>query len=206
MMKIPFPRRILTVMTITAAIGVGPQAVWAQDSVSGTDQGAGFIERFDQSGDGLVSSDEFPGPDDLFSKLDSDGDGYISATEAEKEPPHGGPGSGDMLADFDADADGQLSEEEFPGPAEHFTDLDTDGDGYLSEQELQSGRPGPPPGGGGGIEQDDADQDGKVSQTEFSGPAELFSKLDTNGDGYISQDDVPAGGGPTMAMSDESQQ
>jgi Ca2+-binding EF-hand superfamily protein len=203
-MKIQSARHILMVMTLTAAIGAGPQTVWAQDSISGTDQQSRFIERFDQNGDGLVSSDEFPGQDDLFSRLDSDGDGYIAASEAQQRPPHGGPRNGDILAKFDADADGQLSAEEFPGPAEHFTDLDTDGNGYLSDQELQAGRPAPPPGSG--IEQDDADQDGKVSQAEFSGPTELFSRLDTDGDGYISQDDVPPGRRPGGAMGDESRE
>jgi hypothetical protein len=143
LMKIRSIRRTLTAMTLVAAIGAGPQVVWAQDGASGNDPSR-LIQRFDQDGDGLVS------------------------------------------------------EREFPGPPEHFVDLDTDGDGFLTSEELLAGRPGPPEGGG--FENDDADQDGRVSQAEFSGPAELFSHLDTDGDGYITRDEARPGkhphGGP----------
>jgi len=42
----------------------------------------------------------------------------------------------------------------------------------------------------------DKDNDGKVSKSEFDGPAEHFSRLDKNSDGYISKDEAPAGPPP----------
>ena len=120
---------------------------------------------------------------DEFQRLDQNGDGYLDSTEAPKGPPRGPVDPVKILADFDADGDGQLSADEFPGPDEHFNHLDTDGDGFLSRDELLAGRPGPPDGAG--FEHDDADQDGRVSQSEFSGPEGLFQKLDADGDGSL---------------------
>lgn len=51
----------------------------------------GFLERFDEDGDGVVAEDEFKGPAEHFEHLDRDGDGYISKDEGPKGPPPGGP-------------------------------------------------------------------------------------------------------------------
>ncbi len=40
-----------------------------------------LTERADRNHDGRISRDEFPGPDRLFDRLDSDADGYLSETE-----------------------------------------------------------------------------------------------------------------------------
>lgn len=48
---------------------------------------------------------------------------------------------------------------------------------------------------GGGFEQDDVNNDGKVSQDEFSGPEDLFTKLDANGDGFITKGEINKRGG-----------
>lgn len=39
----------------------------------------------------------------------------------------------------------------------------------------------------------DQNKDGKISQSEFDGPAEHFSQLDKNSDGYISESEIPSG-------------
>lgn len=46
-----------------------------------------FIADFDKNNDGKVSKDEFPGPEEHFTRLDTDQDGYLSAEEAPKGPP-----------------------------------------------------------------------------------------------------------------------
>lgn len=53
-------------------------------------RGNGF-EKDDVNGDGMVSRDEFSGPEDLFEHLDTDGDGTITREEADSMRPHGGP-------------------------------------------------------------------------------------------------------------------
>jgi ribonuclease BN (tRNA processing enzyme) len=43
------------------------------------------------------------------------------------------------------------------------------------------------------IQRLDKDGDGKVSRTEFDGPAERFGDFDKNGDGFITEDEAPTG-------------
>jgi len=50
-----------------------------------------------------------------------------------------------------------------------------------------------PEGRRGGFERDDQDDDGRVSQDEFSGPSDHFDDLDQNQDGYIDRDEAPQG-------------
>ena len=42
----------------------------------------------------------------------------------------------------------------------------------------------------------DRDKDGGVSKDEFDGPAEHFSDFDTNGDGFIAEQEAPKGPPP----------
>ena len=46
------------------------------------------------------------------------------------------------------------------------------------------------------LQREDANNDGKVSKSEFKGPAKLFERLDRNGDGVLSKQDLNAGRGP----------
>ncbi len=190
--------RCLATVAMVAAVSVAPAMGWAEDNES-TSTFSPFIEQFDADGDGLVSADEFPEDETLFSRLDVDGSGTIDATEASQgPPPHDRPDAAAMLSEFDSDGDGLLSPDEFPGPADHFDHLDTDGDGLLSADELDAGGPAPGPAGEDRFADDDVNADGRVSQTEFSGPEDLFARLDADGDGYISQQEahapVPHGG------------
>ncbi len=45
----------------------------------------------------------------------------------------------------------------------------------------------------GFVEHLDKDDDGRVSAQEFDGPAEHFTEMDKNGDGYVSGDEAPKG-------------
>lgn len=112
-------------------------------------QRPGMIERHDQDGDNRLSSDEFPGPDEHFNHIDTDGDGYISETEAQNAPRPGrnGKKEGGVPGGFyqdDENGDGVVSQSEFSGPEDHFDKLDLDGDGYIQESEAAQGPPGKP--------------------------------------------------------------
>lgn len=107
------------------------------------DPARGMIEHDDGDGDGKVSKDEFPGPDEHFTQIDLDGDGFINREEALKAPRPKGQGGrvpGKFQED-DADGDGVVSRTEFSGPADHFDRLDLDGDGAIQESEARQGPP-----------------------------------------------------------------
>ncbi|NQT91885.1 MAG: EF-hand domain-containing protein [Lentisphaerae bacterium] len=115
----------------------------------------GFMSH-DEDGDGVVSREEFPGPDERFDRLDTNGDGGIDKSEAPKGPPPGrdddqdgsGQRDGSKFVDrLDKDGDGKISKDEFDGPDGHFDRFDRDGDGYINEDEAPTG---PPPGRRGG--------------------------------------------------------
>lgn len=55
---------------------------------------AEFIQRLDKDGDGLVSLQEFDGPDEHFTQCDKNEDGYLSEDEAPSGPPPREEGSG----------------------------------------------------------------------------------------------------------------
>ena len=106
-----------------------------------------------------------------------------------------GPEGRPDIADIDEDGDGRISEDEFTGPDEHFSELDKNDDGYIDADEAPAG---PPEGDRGGFERDDQDDDGRVSEDEFSGPSDHFDELDQDDDGYIDEDEAsqgPRGGG-----------
>ncbi|MEP7004494.1 MAG: hypothetical protein ABI810_00825 [Sphingomonas bacterium] len=100
-----------------------------------------------------------------------------------------GRGGGMMRAD--TNGDGTISRAEFTAQAEaRFARMDKNGDGFITADEM-SGRSGR--GLGGGLMSADTDQDGKISRAEFMAQStERFAKLDTNGDGKISGDEMKA--------------
>jgi hypothetical protein len=114
-------------------------------------------------------------PDAEFSKMDTDGDGKISADEwaaAHKE---------------------------------RFSKMDTNGDGKLSTDELKAGMEkhekmmGKAPAGAKEmmsekIKMMDTNNDGMISEEEFvAGSKTMFDKLDTDHDGYLTKAELKAG-------------
>lgn len=208
-----------------------------KSGVSSQTSAADLIKRYDSNGDGNLNADELgktmqsvlpPPPstmafaqsrgdsdtatgqagDDLFGKVDSDGDGAVSKTELQAllEAMSGGTASQAGVSSDDV-----------------FSHLDADGDGSLTEAEFDAGRPSgaageagggmqamggmpPPPGGPDGASASanstttydalDTNKDGEVSLTErlAGSPSSveqdaitaLFNAIDTDGDASIS--------------------
>jgi len=114
-----------------------------------------------------------PGPppfnrEELFSRMDKNGDGVISKEEfmSAPMPPHGPPPPPEeVFKHIDSDGDGKVSVAEFvkaprpkhrgpngeepPAPEDVFQHLDKDHDGSLSVEEFKAGRPRRPPHGEG---------------------------------------------------------
>lgn len=103
-----------------------------------------FIEDFDQDGDGMVSADEFPGPQGHFAHLDQDDDGYITEDErpAGPPPPRGGAPTGD--------GDDEEYAASVSGPGGAFGPPPGDEDADEDEDDAPRGPPGRSRGPGPG--------------------------------------------------------
>ena len=144
--------------------------------------------------------------DDLFGKVDTDGDGAV--------------GQAELQALLEKMSGGTASKTGVSGD-ELFSQVDADGDGSLSEAEFDAGRPSgeagggavggmppPPPGGPGGpggasassgttYDPLDTNEDGVVSAAEqAAGAAQtdaitaLFKTIDTDGDSSVSSEEA----------------
>lgn len=97
-----------------------------------------------------------------------------------------------IMENDDANLDGVLTVDETPMSEEMFSDADSDSDGQLNTSELEkmlSNGPPPPPMMGGGV---GFDVQSILDSEESSLSSEVFSLLDTNKDGVISQDEIEA--------------
>lgn len=121
--------------------------------------------------------------------------GLAAAQEKERSRRQGPPVPDAMLERFDANGDGVLTKDELPERAQQrFERMDANGDGQVSRDEL---------GRRGGGERDpearfkrhDANGDGLLSVDEL--PEErgvrMIEKLDQDGDGALSREEVAAG-------------
>jgi len=151
----------------------------------------------------------------MFSKIDANSDGGVTLEELTASAPTGKTGqteSADSIksrfTSMDTNSDGSVSEEEGLSYFQSQMSSETMS-GMLQAQESASGQApmGPPPSGGGGQEEttfDDLDtnQDGTVSLAEMqaglstsetedteesSRIAELFSAMDADGDGSVTE-------------------
>lgn len=146
----------------------------------------GFVDRLDRDGDGRVSADEFDGPAEHFSHFDRNGDQYISEDEAPKGPPRRQQGERFGQNDrMNGSGRGQR------GGQQGF------GQGNSQGQDHAYGRNGQDSGQGGQdhrqafLDRFDQDQDGRVAQDEFDGPAPHFNQLDADHNGYIEESELP---------------
>jgi Ca2+-binding EF-hand superfamily protein len=122
---------------------------------------------------------------ELFSKLDSDGSGGLSADELQSfVDAMSSDTRGALLATQEANGSSSSSSSSTTSAADMLSAMDTDGDGSVSESELdtymkangpQGGPPPPPPG----------------DAAEGSDPAsDLFSAMDADGDGSVTQSEL----------------
>jgi Ca2+-binding EF-hand superfamily protein len=138
-----------------------------------------------------------PSPAEMFTKMDTNGDGSVDKAEftafgkqmaakigkADK--------SEEIFAKIDTDGDGKISQ--------------TENEAFASQMQAMGPPPGPPPGGAKSPDEMftemDTDGDGSIDKTEFEAffqqmenetestneSNDLFSQIDTDGDGKISK-------------------
>ncbi len=157
-------------------------------------------KEVDTNGDGFLSAEEWTYGEEALAKADKDQDGQVSRDEmgeylkaTMKSDPKA---LAEMrLKSMDADKDGQVSAEEGKGPAEMFGKADKDQDGFLTLEELAATMQGPKDKIAAKIKEMDADGDGAISQEEWKGRTEMFSKMDKDGDGLVTAEEMKAGMG-----------
>jgi Ca2+-binding EF-hand superfamily protein len=190
-----------------------------------------MIKRLDTAGQGYVTQDEFlAAAKKRFARLDKEGDGRLTPDELTgprwSQHAHGTPASAAASATpatasdtpannraqfaqkraqfaqkhfdaLDANHDGVVTEDEYlAGATAQFKKLDVQGNGQLTAQSLASSPEA--------LKRDehraqhevkrlDTNGDGVVSQAEYLAAAKTrFGRLDKNGDGFIDSDELPA--------------
>lgn len=91
---------------------------------------------------------------------------------------------------YDRDGDGKISSSEFNGSSEDFRTLDRDHDGGITENDLSWSEHALAATPGSMLYMEaDIDSDGRVTKQEFD---ELFARMDQEGRGFVSQDELRA--------------
>lgn len=180
------------------------------------------LKQMDRNGDGKISRDEVAGParERLLPIFDRLGKDEISLEEVGRFAGGPRPEPGQFLAQMDANGDGKISRSEIPPFAkERFEPIfDKAGKDELTREELATalrsamegrpgdgdrprtpeGQPNPRPDGQPGgrpgmgpfrlpriLQKLDTNGDGRVSKEELSKAGELFAELDENDDGQL---------------------
>lgn len=100
-----------------------------------------LFTALDLNADGIISADEMRQAPASLAKLDKNGDGQITMDEI--RPTRGGPNPDDMIermfSEFDTNHDGKLSKAEAPERMQPMFDrADTNHDGFLTKDEMKA--------------------------------------------------------------------
>jgi Ca2+-binding EF-hand superfamily protein len=172
-----------------------PEANRPGDGLGGQ-QMLDMLKRLDANGDGKVSKSEVPegARERLQPVFDRAGTDEIDLKQmAARMQQLQRPGAGEdiprlpILVALDADGDRRISADEFAKAAEKFRDLDRNGDGFLDAQEIMGGPRREMPADG------QPRRPGQPDARPLNAPdlEELLTRLDTDGDGALSESEAP---------------
>jgi Ca2+-binding EF-hand superfamily protein len=91
------------------------------------------------------------------------------------------------LKKMDTNGDQKIERSEWQGQAENFDVLDADKDGFLTRREFGQALKDR---GQQALKHFDANSDGKIAREEWTRNAKAFDRLDANGDGFLTPDEL----------------
>ena len=139
----------------------------------------------DRDNDGIITRAEWRGSIQSFRNHDTNRDGVLSGNEIWIEQP--GNWTRERFERLDVNHDNAISRREWRVDRATFDRLDRDGDGFIVRDEL-------PEIAGEGVRPSDErltfsnldrNRNGVITSGEWSGPADEFRALDTDGDGVV---------------------
>jgi len=134
------------------------------------------VDRLDRNRSGRVEGYEWPYNATLFHQLDTNRDSTLSAAELQNM-------NKATLKQLDRNHNNVIDTSEWPGGFAQFSDLDENNDGRVTSEEYF--------GRGGEWQRRqrfntwDKNNDGIIQSTEWRTGADLFHRLDTNGDSQV---------------------
>ena len=174
-----------------------------------------MMTKLDRDGDKMLSPDEFRVPGGQFNDVDENKDSLVDPKELSKwfESGRGrrfGPRFPAEMADrilnrFDSNGDGRITEDERQSlPEPMWRRWDVNGDGVIEAEEIEKALASPRgafPGGGPPddlfrqspaeiIKARDQDDNGKLSAEELGVDARFFQRIDRDGDGQVTVEEL----------------
>jgi Ca2+-binding EF-hand superfamily protein len=197
---------VTAVLVLGFAVSVSDRAM-AQAEKQAPANPIQTVLQLDANGDMAIERDEVPESGiPAFEKLlklgDANKNGKLDPEElrtlVQKVRGQAVLGPARFLA-MDKDGDGRISRDEFTGVKANFGRFDVDQDGFITRAEAAKAAPPPAAAPFARLQAMDKDGDGKISKSEFSGPAALFGRLDADHDGFITMEEARRSGPTTAA-------
>ena len=175
-------------------------------------QAIAVFRDFDADRDGTLDAEEFSPLENILIDVDTSGDGLVSLRELmdvlnrvsvrSSPQPERHETSRVLLATMDLDGDGVLAAEELVQAGDSLLQLDRDKDGEISADELESAtrmtdESHPPRSSDNGranrfgtLERLDRNGDGKITKEEVPEPMQRrWDRMDRDGNGFLDQDE-----------------
>jgi Ca2+-binding EF-hand superfamily protein len=135
------------------------------------------FHAWDTNRNGYIESTEWKSQRRLFAMLDRNGDSRLDSAEFQDRA------RDEFLTDSDRNRDGVISRNEWRGGAQAFRDLDTNNDGVLNADEFFYR--GDMYGRQERFTSIDKNNNGVIEGSEWRGNADVFHRLDTNGNSVV---------------------